>query len=228
MKIVFLNIWNCTNRNFAEKFIKESLIDTDVFCFQEAYEKTKWLCKDLLFDYSVYADYRYVSDKDDFPEATYIKKNIDVISNRTLLLDLPSAGLALYTQLIFEGKNFHICNVHGVSKPGDKLDNDVRLQQSEMILTEFKNLDGIKIIGGDFNLDLNSKSVGMFEKSGYRNLIKDYSIPTTRNKYVWDRYPDTKQYYSDYVLVSGDAVVKDFKVPNSDASDHLPLLLTIE
>lgn len=227
MKIVFLNVWNFTNKDFAEAFISEHVQTTDVFCFQEAYEKTKWLLKDILKDFSVYADYKFISDKDDFPLATYIKQGIDIVSNRTLLMDIPLAGLALYTHLRSEGRNIHLCNVHGVSKPGNKLDDETRLAQSTSLIDSLNSLEGIKILGGDFNLEATTKSVKMFEEAGYKNLIKDYSINTTRNKYVWDRFPESKQYFSDYVFIDASTAVRGFVVPDSEASDHLPLILTI-
>lgn len=227
MKIIFLNIWDCNNTGFAKEFIRNNLLDTDIFCFQEACEKTKWLCKDLLQDYILYSDYKYVSDKDSFPTATYTRKTLEIVSNRSILADIPMTGLVLYTQVKTPENSVHICNVHGISKPGDKLDTQARLLQSEKLIQEFKDLKGLKIIGGDFNLEHDTQSVRMFEEAGYRNLIKDFNISTTRNKYVWDRYPENKQYFSDYIFISKDVVVKDFVVPDSEASDHLPLILTI-
>lgn len=226
MKVIFLNLWNFTNQDFAISFIKDNVHDTDVFCFQEAYEKAKWFCKDLLSDFFMIADYKYISDSDDFPLATYTKKDIRVVANRTLLLDLPGTGLGIHTQLEVGGVVYQICNVHGISKPGDKLDNELRISQSKGLIREFSVLEGLKIIGGDLNLEYNTQSVALFEENGYRNLIKDFGVRNTRNKYVWDKHPGSKQYFSDYVFVSENVVVQNFLVPESEASDHLPMILT--
>lgn len=67
----------------------------------------------------------------------------------------------------------------------------------------------------------------MFEKNGYKDLIKDYKIPTTRNKVAWKMYPDNPQLYSDYVFVSSGIEVKSFSVIENEISDHLPLILEI-
>ncbi len=227
MKIVFLNIWNFTNREFAEAFIAEHVDSTDIFCFQEAYEKAKWFLRDSLNNFKLYSDYKFISDKDDFPQAIYIRNSIDVVSNKALLMDIPLAGLALYSHLRLNGKDIHLCNVHGVSKPGTKLDDDTRLVQSKSLIDAFSIMEGTRILGGDFNLEMDTKSVKMFEEAGYKNLVKDYGIKTTRNKYVWDRFPESKQYYSDYIFIDGNITVKGFSVPDSEASDHLPMILVI-
>jgi hypothetical protein len=67
----------------------------------------------------------------------------------------------------------------------------------------------------------------MFKNNGYKNLIGDYQIITTRNNLAWSLYPD-KQYFADYVFASPEIKVKSFEVPNNEVSDHLPLILEIE
>jgi len=228
VKIVFLNIWDCTNKDNVKEFIEKHAQDTDVFCLQEAYEKTKWLCKDILLNYNMVADCKYLSDTDYFPQATYLKKDTNILFSETLLLNTPGTGLALYTHIQINDRDVHICNVHGVSEPGDKLDNVGRLRQSREIIERFRSLEGIKIIGGDFNLELNTKSLKMFEESGYRNLISEYKVLTTRNKFVWERFPESKQYFSDYVFVNRGLKVKEFSVPDVEVSDHLPMILVVD
>lgn len=108
----------------------------------------------------------------------------------------------------------------------------MRLRQSEKIINFFNDKKGLKIIGGDFNLNPDTKSVMMFEKAGYRNLIKEFDIKSTRNKLSWKQFknqPDfVKQYFADYVFVSSDVKVKDFTVPYNEISDHLPLILDFD
>jgi endonuclease/exonuclease/phosphatase family metal-dependent hydrolase len=87
---------------------------------------------------------------------------------------------------------------------------------------------GLKIIGGDLNLMPDTESVRMFAANGYRDLIAEFKIPTTRNRLVWDKFPDSKQYYSDYVFVSPEVKVREFSVPNNEISDHLPLIVDIQ
>jgi len=86
-----------------------------------------------------------------------------------------------------------------------------------------------KVIGGDFNLMPDTESVGLFEKSGYKNLIKDFDIKTTRSSLNSGKYPEGDiQYFADYAFVSPEVKVKDFKVPQVEISDHLPLILEFE
>lgn len=227
MKIIFLNTWNCKVEEPIKEFIKQNLSDTDVFCFQEAYEKAKWIFKDILSDFVLIEDYKHIDDTDNFPQATYVRKNVGLTSQKSLFKDIDKLGFALHTQINYKNEIINICNVHGVSKPGDKQDTPSRILFSQEIIKYYKNLGGLKIIGGDFNLEHNTQSVNLFEENGYINLIKKYKIPTTRNRFVWDKYPDNKQYFSDYVFVSPEVKIKCFDVPNIEVSDHLPIILEI-
>jgi endonuclease/exonuclease/phosphatase family metal-dependent hydrolase len=125
------------------------------------------------------------------------------------------------------GINFWIGNVHGKARPGEKEDTPVRIKQSEKIINYFKDLAGPKIIGGDFNLNPDTKSVEMFEKAGYRNLIKDFGIKNTRNKLSWEQFNNV-QNFADYCFTSPEVKVKSFKVPYMEISDHLPQILDFE
>ena len=64
----------------------------------------------------------------------------------------------------------------------------------------------------------------MFEDNGYKNLIKEFKIPTTRNEISWAKY-ENKQLFADFVFVSPDVKITNFSVPNNEISDHLPLIL---
>ena len=68
----------------------------------------------------------------------------------------------------------------------------------------------------------------MIEKIGMRNLIKDFSIATTRNALSYGNYPESeRQYFADYVFVSSGVRVLNFSVPEIEISDHLPMILEI-
>jgi endonuclease/exonuclease/phosphatase family metal-dependent hydrolase len=225
MKIIFLNVWNGKVRNEISEFIKEQSLDTDIFCFQEVYGEMKILCKNLLSEYKEISAYKFVVEDDDFPQATYIRKNIDISSSQAIFERETNCGLGIYVQIKSGNKNVHVCNFHGLSKPGNKLDNPDRLKQSQGLIKFFENKAGLRIIGGDFNLLPQTKSVRMFNENGYRDLIDEYRIKTTRNRFVWEMYPDNKLYYSDYVFVDKNYNIKNFLVPNNEISDHLPLIL---
>lgn len=121
-----------------------------------------------------------------------------------------------------ENKLFNIYNLHGLWVPdslGGKKDNKDRIRQSEEIKKFVQKHDGKKIIAGDFNLYPNTKSLTLLE-DGFRNLIKDYNISTTRSALYTRKFK-----FADYILVSPEVKVIDFQVPNVAISDHLPMIL---
>ncbi len=125
-----------------------------------------------------------------------------------------------YVTFINEGKQSTVCNLHGIWVKGTKGDTSSRIKQSQMIKDFLDKQRGAKILCGDLNLDINTQSLKLLEVS-MKNLIKEYKIPTTRNKF----YERTDDKFADYALVSNDVIVSNFKVPNVEISDHLPLIL---
>jgi len=204
---------------------------TDVFCLQEAYDDEggmKQLAIALLPDYQAIFTYKALEDKDDFPQATFVHPHLQVLGHQVLFPDNPNVGLGIATVVEDDGKQIAICNFHGRSKPGHKLDTPDRLAQSQGIIDFFATLAiPLTVIGGDFNVDHNTEAIQMFERAGYRNLIAENGVRTTRNRLTWERYPNTPQYHSDYVFVSPGVKVKSFEVPDNEISDHLPLILQI-
>lgn len=227
MKIVFLNVWSGKTRELLVDYITRQARDTDIFCFQEATDEMKHLTQDALSNYRELSDFKYFSDKDNFPQSTFIKKDIEVLSSGTLMADQLDCGLAVYVEVKVKKGSMYICNVHGKAQPGDKLDDAGRLKQSQHIIDFFKDKYGSIIIGGDFNISPKTQSIEMFKQYGYRDLIKEFAIDTTRNHLAWDRHP-TKMYYSDYVFLSDAVTLKSFTVVKNEVSDHLPMLLEIE
>jgi endonuclease/exonuclease/phosphatase (EEP) superfamily protein YafD len=228
MKIVFLNVWNFKVRDKVKEFIKGQSNDTQVFCLQEALREKRWLLRYILPKYTLVSDCKYVDDIGRFSLATYVKKDIKILAHKSLLNNFSKTGSALHLQVKHKNKLINICNVHGISRPGDKTDSAKRLTQSQKIIEVYKNLGGLKIIGGDFNLEINTKSTTLFEKDGYVNLIKKYKILTTRNRLAWDEYPNNKQYFSDYVFVEPKLQLTEFLVPNIEISNHLPMILNFK
>jgi len=223
---MFLNAWEGKTGKVFWDYIKDQSETIDVFCFMEAGNEFRLKCKELLLNYTcVSADKVIVAENGRY-QATYVKKENTIIKSGALLGEDQLVGLGLFTQV--QGKNevINIASIHGIALPGEKLDNPKRLEQSKIIIDYMAKIEGSKLIGGDFNLDINTKSVAMFEENGYRNLIKEYKIDTTRNRFAWDPYP-TKQLWADYLFVSPEVKVKSFEVPKNEVSDHLPLIIGI-
>ncbi|HUB93804.1 MAG TPA: endonuclease/exonuclease/phosphatase family protein [Verrucomicrobiae bacterium] len=227
MKIIFLNAWNAKVRDDITVYINAQIPTTDVFCFQEAYDDMKALCAELLSEYEAYTDYKFVTEDDDFPQATYVRKHIPVRSSGSILKDQPNCGLGLYVEVEQDSQSTFICNFHGMSRPVDKRDEPNRLTQSKTLIDFFKSEDRV-VIGGDFNLFPDTNSIRRFDEGGYRDLIKEFDIKTTRNQISWDMYPNSNQYFADYVFVSPSISLRKFIVPDNQISDHLPLEVEID
>ncbi len=115
-----------------------------------------------------------------------------------------------------------IFNFHGLWHLTGKGDMPSRIEQSKKIREVMDRFPGKKILCGDFNLNIDSKSLNIIEED-MRNLIKEFNIKTTRSA---ELYPKIKEMpYADYTIVSPDVEVKHFEVPNLDISDHLPMIL---
>ncbi len=229
MKIIFLNTWGGECAEALKAYVQEHSEETDIFCFQEAYEPVAQLLSDVLGDFVVYDAHKKIADTDDFPQATYVRKGITVHDSGTLLDDAMKSGYALYVEVEQNGARTFVCNVHGASRPIEKRDCEGRITQSEEIIAFFANKQRV-VIGGDFNLLPDTKSIELFSEHGYSNLIKKYQISTTRNHLAWDRFTGpqfTKQYHADYVFLSPEVQEQSFVVPDNRISDHLPLELEI-
>jgi endonuclease/exonuclease/phosphatase family metal-dependent hydrolase len=167
--------------------------------------------------------------------AIFTQKDIEVLDSGRLNLyknTTKDAGFASYITFKYGSKAINLLNIHGKANPGHKKDTPARLRQSEKIINFFANKSGPKIIGGDFNLNPDTKSVKMFEEARYRNLIKEFGIKSTRNTLAWEKYKNVpgyfKQYFADFCFVSPEVKVNSFEVPDVEVSDHLPMILDSE
>lgn len=229
MKIIFLNAWHGRQAEDLASFLKQQAPTTDIFCFQEVSGEMHELCWNNLKGYKFAFTNKHVNENDGFTQGIYIKNSVPILDSGTVGEQEPMIGLGQYVQVMSGHRRFNICNFHGMSRPVDKLDHPDRLRQSEYLLTIFDNLNDLTIIGGDFNMFPQTKSIHMFEQNGYVDLIKKFGVTNTRNHLAWDRFPDNpKQYFSDYVFVTPGVKVKSFEVPDNEVSDHLPLILQFE
>jgi len=122
-------------------------------------------------------------------------------------------------------KKYTLVNFHGLWEKGKgKNDSDDRFKQSKKILAflESKNERNI-ILAGDFNLNPDTQSIKMIEEFSLKNLIKEFSITDTRTSFY-----KKENRFADYIFVSPDICVKNFKVLPDEVSDHAPLYLEID
>lgn len=229
LKIVFLNAWSGRLEEPFSAFLKQQAVDTDVFCFQEADGKVAELCQVALKGFQTISAYKRIGEtEDEFPQATYVRPDLQILASRLLLSDQVDTGLGIDVEVPLGQGTARICNWHGVSRPVHKLDNPTRLKQSAELIRSYEDVEGPVIIGGDFNVFPDTESIRTFSDNGYEDLIRRYNITNTRNRYAWERFPDTPQYYSDYVFARGGLLVRQFTVPDTLISDHLPMILEVE
>ena len=231
MKVIFLNTWHGEMQSELHTYINKHLHDTDVFCFQESRSQDRVAYEELLApDFEIHVAQRQEPDGSWFSNVTYVRKSIPIIEKSSLFttsVDGLSVGIAAVLTLQLDDVELTICNVHGVSQPGHKLDTPARLYQSKEIIEAFKDKEAV-IIGGDFNLLPQAQSIQTFTQHGYRNLISEFDIKTTRNHITYDLYPDNIQYYADYAFVSPAVQVANFTIPSDVVSDHQPLELRFD
>lgn len=243
MKIVSLNTWGGRlGQPFLEFFISHR--DVDVFLLQEVFqnatEKTCWnencrpnLFQDLTALLPEHIGIFAPSVAHEWGQAAFVKKSIrlneygDLFVHKTMDSldgkDGTSIGRNIQWMKIDQEneKPLFLLNFHGLWTGIDKNDTQQRLEQSMKIVELLKSLDGRIVLCGDFNLNPGTESLQMIVRElGLRNLVVEYGIPTTRTKFY------TKpEKFADYMLVSPEINVRDFKVLPDEISDHAPLFL---
>lgn len=251
MKLLTLNIWGGKLFNPLLEFVKEYSNQVDIFCFQEVYHapSDRLIAKRMHSDifgqienilknhkgyFAMHLKKTDLGGQVKFPLefglAIFIKRNIKVIGCKDIFIyregfkllnnDIASIPRNLqHISFTINKKDYIVCSFHGIWYPKTKVDTKDRIKQSHKIKEFLSTRKEAKILCGDFNLLPNTQSMKILEEN-MRNLIKEYNIPTTRNK----QYKG-KEKHADYILVSPDVKIKQFKVINIEVSDHLPLLL---
>lgn len=189
------------------------------------------------FDYS-----GRINPEQDMGDAIFIKKNIPIESHSEIYVSgdettfvagsthtLPCKATAI--KVTIDGKALIICNLHGTPLPLNKLDDPNRLEQSKKIIDFVNQFEGEKIIVGDFNLMPETESIKMFETAGFKDLIKDFGIKTTRGNSIRLIHPEYEhgpygfQEFADYAFVTPQIEISKFEVPDIFISDHLPMII---
>lgn len=235
MKIIFFNIWHGMVWKGLKNFILEESKDTGIFCFLEVdpelQEKLVKILPKYNFYYSKGIKTGYLGEVYE-GRSIFVNKNIKILKSKRIKLFNThkfDAGGMIYSELEINDKTLFLGCIHGKARPGTKIDTRLRLKQSEIIIDTFADKKGPKIIGGDFNLNPDTKSIKMFEEAGYKNLIQEFKIKATRNKISWEQFANhpkfVKQFFADYCFTSNEVKVEKFEVPYNEISDHLPLIL---
>lgn len=113
-------------------------------------------------------------------------------------------------------------NIHGFWHKSGKGDTPERVEQSRKIVEIMERFVGSKVICGDFNLAPDTESVKMLESAGFRNLVTENGVRSTRSSIHTGPVK-----FADYIFTSADIKVEDFEVLQDEVSDHLPLVVEI-
>ena len=151
-----------------------------------------------------YNDYKYEYDATNFREKDWCRS----IQNTILEID---------------DKEIQIINVHGIWSK-DKIGDERTINQSKFILSKMRK-DIPVIVVGDFNLLPNTQSIKILNDE-LINLIDKYDIKSTRPNF--DDGLDIGNIVCDYIFVNDKIKVNNFKIINTDISDHFPLLLDFD
>lgn len=254
MKLISLNTWG--GRAGKEKllafFVKNK--DVDIFCLQEIwsapYEHLEGQpAGGLGIDHAnimVYGmqEIRSLLDThiayfrphhlDNYGLMMLVKKDIDVISEGDVFVYkergyIPEGDVGCharnvqYATLATQKESRSILNFHGLWNGKGKGDSEDRLAQSDRIIQFVRTLSNPFLICGDFNLLPDTASIKKLEDFGLRNLIKEYGITSTRTSLY-----NKKEKFADYILISKEIIVNDFKILSDEVSDHSPIYLEFE
>lgn len=252
MRLVSLNTWGGRVTQPLYQFFKENQ-DVDIFCLQEVFNNaehryvsellsgnTQDIVRDLYSKIQkILPNHNgfFTSVFDEFyGQAIFVRKDIKVLSQGEIVLfenrqfpssvnpDMDHTRKMQWIRLIEEKNNLEYCvmNIHGHWDVSGKSDTDNRIIQSNKIKNFIRTLpkDLKKIVCGDFNLRPDTKSISILE-SEMVNLINTNNILSTRTSLY-----KKGERFADYILVSRNILLKDFKVlSTTEVSDHSVLLL---
>ncbi len=241
MTLEVLNIWGGRLSTELLDHLAQQASSIDVFCFQEVFHHGSTMMeRQLPSDMEIFDKIRTLlpdhigyfnqAQKDQEGLTIFIKSSYPVLKQgdivvfrrRNALVGIDPRTLPRniqYVEFELAGKNITIVNFHGLWNDLRKADSPSRIRQSMKIKKFLDTCPGEIVLCGDFNLKPDTRSIGLLEV-GMRNLIKQYSISSTRTKLY-----DKDELFADYVLVSAGIDVKDFRVLDAVVSDHAPLYL---
>ena len=241
MKLITLNTWAGLLYKPLEAFVKKNSKNADIFCFQEVFSgavNTRKIRGKVVPDLYQRLEQTLPSFIGFYAETEDNDEGLAVFVNRKLNIqgygvnfvygypnsmagdDYTMKSSNIQYIVINSNKSLYtIVNFHGLWTGGDKDDSEKRILQSKNLKRFLDNAEGGKILCGDFNLNIHTKSLSILEE-GMRNLIKENNITSTRSSHY---EKDVK--FADYILVSRDIKIRTFEVLKDIVSDHLPLFL---
>ncbi len=254
VRLITLNAWGGRAMYPLMTFFSKYADKTDIFCLQEMRSADQVETDRRHPDEHLYAplfnkvskhlkefegSFAYFDeDKDKMSQAMFWRNDLPLKTIEDFIVYNPEksveTGSAIfssrklqYLTLDLGEKSVLIANYHGLWNNGPKTDTPERISQSEAIKKFMDGIAGPKIICGDFNLLPETESMKILDE-GMINLVKERKVESTRTV-LYRHYDNLDQpNLADYILISPDIKVKDFRVLPDIASDHSALYLEFE
>lgn len=249
MRLSSLNCQGGRQLEAVEGFLPTIAPITDVFCFQEVIDAHQSLVDarhpgmglrgdtylglmQALPDFCGY--FSRWEEPDRMSTAVFVRRSIKVLDVKWPIVYTP-AQVVLHGHRVFSqrklhllsleigGRVIHVGNLHGGWNDGPKTDTPERLEQSRKVIEAFAPLEGEKVLAGDFNLLPETESVRMLVRAGFRDLITEYGVTSTRTP-LYRHYDDPAEpNLADFIMPTAGLSVKRFEVLPDVVSDHSPL-----
>lgn len=123
------------------------------------------------------------------------------------------------------GKTLTVSNYQGYLTGASPLGDEVTIQTLEKVREALARLPQPLIFCGDLNITPQSKPIRVLDQLGLTNLTKDYKVQTTLSAAHRAPENDRNSVPCDYIFVSKDVQVNDFRVSEELISDHKALIL---
>lgn len=242
MKLVQLNTWGGRVENSLRRFIQTE--KPDIFCMQEIISYKHG--DPIIFmpiehiqtignlEYRVFGasnSFKFMKDRAYFGNAILSNKEITksevIFTNLEYVEDFSyeehdyNVRNLVHATIEHNGQQINILTHHGFHVPENKDGNVDTERQIDQIADYIQSLDGHIILTGDFNLKPTSKSLGRLNKL-LSNLSIDYKLKTTRNELTH------KTEVCDYIFISSDIKINDFRASLEIISDHQALILDFD
>lgn len=244
-KYLSLNVW-LGGKQWGDlvAFLKQQ--DADIVALQEVYggEDPKLekrlrtlhaLQQEIPYPYTAFAP-AMIDSKLNLPWGNAVLSKFPITNHEAIFFDVPfgereikieNAEYAprnmLHAVIDLGGTALHVFSLHGIwGKDGD--DNPRRLAMSDTIIAHTKNLPHV-ILSGDSNVQENTETVKKLEHH-LHNVFKDERTTSFNMHIKTDQRLATA--VVDHLLVSQNLTVTEHGQPDVDASDHLPMVATIE
>ena len=224
--------------------------DADVVLLQEVYDgrDTSWndpgtrsrmMLDELGYAHQDYAPaFNKIIEQLPIPEGNLILSKFPIKKQSVTFFDVPFADNfeqhrgnfattprnLQHVVLDVDGTGVNVFNTQGVWGE-DGNDNDRRLAMGKTIAEAVRGLPRV-ILGGDFNVQEQTRSMAQIEDVGLRNIFKAELKSTFNLRRKTN--PGFATAVVDMLFVSPDLEVVEHACPNVDVSDHLPLVATLE